>query len=448
MPPIEIFIAYSHQDLKYKDELKKFLRPLLNTKQAVVWDDHDIEAGQDWEAEIKKRLYGAEILLLLVSPDSLASDYFYGREVAVSLERHERGEAVVVPVVLRPCAWTITPLKKIEALPTKGKPVTSWASQDEAFTEIANSVGELVENRQKLRAEKSEYEAAQQQFTAAVQAANHLFDQGRLAPARDAYTALLLLFRPGFLPDRKDVETRLADCEARLRQIAEAEARQREATDSLERAQQEQASRAQRAREAEQALQKAEKDRLQREQAAADLRETQRQREEANRLERAQKAADKQAAEEARRQEGAATSTDGAANTRTVLVSAGVVLGLLLLLLVWKPWKQGRGGTDGPPPSAQDLEKTDFENAKQANTLSALRRFVEKQYPKEQYEPEAKRILQQLNRQVEGFLTNADAFDDDPPEACAQLQKAVRIAPDDERVLGRMKKYKCQTLQK
>ena len=140
----DIFIAYSHNDLRFKDELKKFLRPLLNTKRASLWDDHDIEAGKEWEAEIKKRLYGADIILLLVSPDSLASDYFYGREVTVSLERHEKGEAVVVPVILRPCAWTITPLAKLEALPAKGKPVTQWPSQDEAFTDIAHSIGEIV----------------------------------------------------------------------------------------------------------------------------------------------------------------------------------------------------------------------------------------------------------------------------------------------------------------
>ena len=63
MRAVDIFIAYSHNDLSHKNELKKFLRPLINTGQARVWDDYEIEGGQDWEAEIKKRLYGADIIL-------------------------------------------------------------------------------------------------------------------------------------------------------------------------------------------------------------------------------------------------------------------------------------------------------------------------------------------------------------------------------------------------
>lgn len=382
MQPIEIFIAYSHQDLKFKNELKKFLRPLLNTGQAVVWDDHDIEAGQDWEAEIKKRLYGAEILLLLVSPDSLASDYFYGREVAVSLERHERGEAVVVPVILRPCHWNITSIKKIEVLPDKAKPVTTWASQDEAFTDIAHNIGAMVERRQELRSRQSELEAARQRYVAAVEAANQLFDQQRYLPAREAYASALALFRSGFLPVAADLETRMADCK-RLQQ----------------------------------------------------------------QLDAAQKAA-------ARRLEPAAPPpvAETGANTapnRTLWLSIAVVGALLLLLWVWRPWRSGKqpDGENKPRPEAPaqvDTEQDDFEQAKRTNTIAAWRDFLNRSYPKEQYNGQAKQALRELNRELEGYLKNAEAFSDDPAEACRQLQKAVRIAPEDLKVTDLRKKYKCQ----
>jgi predicted GTPase len=71
---VDIFIAYSHEDIALKNELKKFLRPLLREERISLWDDFDIEAGEEWDAKIKERLYGADVVLLLVSSDSLASD--------------------------------------------------------------------------------------------------------------------------------------------------------------------------------------------------------------------------------------------------------------------------------------------------------------------------------------------------------------------------------------
>jgi len=217
----DIFIAYSHNDLRFKEELKKFLRPLLNTKRASLWDDHDIEAGKEWEAEIKKRLYGADIILLLVSPDSLASDYFYGREVTVSLERHEKGEAVVVPVILRPCAWTITPLAKLEALPAKGKPVTQWPSQDEAFTDIAHSIGEIVATIAETRRKTADEVLQRQAFLAAVQAAEQLQYNARWSEAVRGYGEAIRLHHPGFAPDVTALQTRIAECETRQKQQSE-----------------------------------------------------------------------------------------------------------------------------------------------------------------------------------------------------------------------------------
>jgi hypothetical protein len=123
---VDIFIAYSHEDIALKNELKKFLRPLLREERISLWDDFDIEAGEEWDAKIKERLYGADVVLLLVSSDSLASDYFYGKEVDVSLKRHKKGEAIVAPIILRHCDWINTPIGELEAIPEKGRPVTEW----------------------------------------------------------------------------------------------------------------------------------------------------------------------------------------------------------------------------------------------------------------------------------------------------------------------------------
>jgi len=220
MTVVEIFIAYSHNDLRHKDELKKFLRPLLNTGRARVWDDYDIEAGKDWEAEIKKRLYGADIILLLVSPDSLASDYFTGNEVSVSLERHDKGEAKVIPIILRPCAWKLAErLGTLEVLPEKGKPVTKYELQDEAFTHIAHELDDVIREISNHRRQASERENQYRAFEAVAHTAEHLFHKGEWATARTSYLEALQLHQPGFSPGIDAMRYRIAECEKQEAQL-------------------------------------------------------------------------------------------------------------------------------------------------------------------------------------------------------------------------------------
>jgi TIR domain len=110
-------------------------------------DDRIIDPGTDWSREIDKHLESASIILLLVSPDFLASDYCYDIEMKRAMERHDRGEARVIPIFLRPCDWTGAPFGKLQGLPTDAKPITSsrWSSHDEAFTIVARGIRAAVE---------------------------------------------------------------------------------------------------------------------------------------------------------------------------------------------------------------------------------------------------------------------------------------------------------------
>ena len=91
-----------------------------------------LSAGVEWEQEINQHLNNAQIILLLVSPDFMDSDYCYGVEMKRAIERHERKEARVIPIILRPVYWQGI-LGKLQALPTDGKPVIhrSWHSTEE-----------------------------------------------------------------------------------------------------------------------------------------------------------------------------------------------------------------------------------------------------------------------------------------------------------------------------
>ena len=139
-----IFFAYAREDEDLRDELEKHLS-ILKRKQLITgWHDRRIGAGREWEGEIDKHLNTAQLILLLVSSDFLASDYCWDVEVKRAMERHEAGEARVIPVILRPVDWKSALFGKLQALPTDAKPVTIWSDRDEAFFDVAQGIRAAV----------------------------------------------------------------------------------------------------------------------------------------------------------------------------------------------------------------------------------------------------------------------------------------------------------------
>ena len=147
---MKLFVSYSHVDKELKDRLVKHLRPLEHENLIEVWVDHQIKAGDDWDKEIAKKLSEADIVLTLVSIDFINSKYCYDVELESALEREATGESKVIPIILRSCLWTKSPLGRLKALPTDGKAVTTWSDVDEALTVVAAGVRDsaitLLEN--------------------------------------------------------------------------------------------------------------------------------------------------------------------------------------------------------------------------------------------------------------------------------------------------------------
>jgi hypothetical protein len=143
--PIEIFYSYSHKDEELRDELEKHLSILKRQGVITGWHDRRIGAGKEWEGEIDEHLNTADVILLLISSDFLASDYCYDKEMRRALERHDAGEARVIPVILRPVDWEGALFGKLQALPKNAKPVTEWPNRDRAFRNIARGIRAAVE---------------------------------------------------------------------------------------------------------------------------------------------------------------------------------------------------------------------------------------------------------------------------------------------------------------
>src|SRR5947207_1626541 len=131
--PVEIVICYARKDEAFLKEFQTHLKPLQYRGMISTWHDRDISPGADYDANIKAHLEAAQLIILLMSPDFLASDYCYNIELKQALARHNRQEVTVIPIILRPCAWKQTDVGKLQALPTDGKPVANWQNQDKAL---------------------------------------------------------------------------------------------------------------------------------------------------------------------------------------------------------------------------------------------------------------------------------------------------------------------------
>jgi formylglycine-generating enzyme required for sulfatase activity len=139
-PAIEIFFSYARKDELLRDELAKHLKPLLQEGIITAWHDREIPPGAEWQNEIDRHLESAQIILLLISADFLASDYCYSFELRRALERHESNEACVIPVILRSCDWQNTRFGKLQVLPTDGKAIKGWSDLDDAFTDVVRGL--------------------------------------------------------------------------------------------------------------------------------------------------------------------------------------------------------------------------------------------------------------------------------------------------------------------
>ena len=140
-----LFFSYSHADEALRDELEKQLSMLRHQGLIEVWHDRRIVAGDNIDEAIDAELNSAHIILFLVSSDFLASKYCYDIEVKEAMKRHGRGEARVIPVILRPCDWHGAPFGKLMAAPKDGRAVTTWANRDEAFLDVTKSIRAAVE---------------------------------------------------------------------------------------------------------------------------------------------------------------------------------------------------------------------------------------------------------------------------------------------------------------
>lgn len=140
-----LFFSYSHKDESFRDELEIHLAMLKREGLIEAWHDRRIEAGASLHDEISDHLESSKIILLLVSPYFLASDYCYDRELKRALELHESSDAVVIPVIVHPCDWKNSAFSHLRATPPDGKPISKYPNHHDAYLAVVTDIRKAIE---------------------------------------------------------------------------------------------------------------------------------------------------------------------------------------------------------------------------------------------------------------------------------------------------------------
>lgn len=152
--PIRVFVSYSHKDEIFRNELEKHLKLLQRSGQITTWHDRVIEPGEDWARMIDENLRTADVVLLLISPDFIDSDFCYEVEMEAAMKRHQGKEAVVVPIIVRDCVWKAAPFAAIQALPRDAVPISQWDDRDSAWRNVEEGIEKVVRKLQSVRSNR------------------------------------------------------------------------------------------------------------------------------------------------------------------------------------------------------------------------------------------------------------------------------------------------------
>jgi hypothetical protein len=154
--PVKLFYCYARDIEDALLNLQKVLKPLERLNLIQPWHSRQIRPGATVAQEVEAHLDQAQVVILLLSPDFLESDYCYGVELKRALQLHREARVHVIPVLLYPCLWDATPLQELQALPDGGKSISEWPNQAAAWHNVAMNIHALVREIQAAVGQESE----------------------------------------------------------------------------------------------------------------------------------------------------------------------------------------------------------------------------------------------------------------------------------------------------
>lgn len=140
MGHISVFCSYAREDESVRELLEEKLAALRANKVIDDWYDSRIKPGARWDDEIKEALEQSRLVIFLVTPELLASEYVNKVEIPHSIERERAGKCHVVPIVIKAAEWGNSPLADFQALPGDARPIDSFSDPGEAWSEVTAGI--------------------------------------------------------------------------------------------------------------------------------------------------------------------------------------------------------------------------------------------------------------------------------------------------------------------
>lgn len=139
----QIFIAFSYRDQDQFEDLSMHLMSLKRQRLISGWIERRIDKD-DPQDRIQPELTSAMMVLLLVTPGLIATSYFDGAEFKLARERHQRGQAQLVPILVRPVDLDASPFSGLHILPSDAKPISKWRDSDEAWLDVVKGIKQIL----------------------------------------------------------------------------------------------------------------------------------------------------------------------------------------------------------------------------------------------------------------------------------------------------------------
>lgn len=140
-----VFISYARHDERHRRRLVVHLTQLVRDGLIDLWSDWSVIAGADWDRDIRHQLEIADIVVLLVTPNFVASAYCFEKELPLALRRGEEEGVRVLPVYVKSVDLVNLPFGKIAGLPANLRPISAWRDPDEAWLQVAQCVRRMAE---------------------------------------------------------------------------------------------------------------------------------------------------------------------------------------------------------------------------------------------------------------------------------------------------------------
>lgn len=248
---IHVFVSYAREDsvwldLKYKFHLIPYLIESLRRQNVAFWFDTDLKGGDEYKRQIESEIDKAHIALLIVSQSFLNSEFIETFEMPRITGRAQKGEMLVIPVLVEPCAWIEDPFLADRQMVPSARPLIEFIESPAQWARVrfqiledlktqVKRMRETIAHQRQVEAENetiAEQRAEQQSLEEQRKSEQKRYEEeARIAEHHKQELAAEAVRRKAAAAKAQEEAARAASTEAEAlaaKRKQEAEARQRE----------------------------------------------------------------------------------------------------------------------------------------------------------------------------------------------------------------------------